>query len=101
MDATTIQPPAKIQKLLDHAAQLGLTVEFNDCGSGGWGRYTWAISSGKDYDRDRIWIYWSGPGANGGRTGIRLYRPYARRKPSRVTKQTVAGACSWMRVLAS
>lgn len=85
--------PAKIQALLDYATKHGMVVEFDTK------LVCWEIRSGKPLDRDRIWVYWNGPGANGGRTSINLYRPYAKRKPSRMTKLTFKSARTWVWVL--
>lgn len=96
MDATTARIPAKIQNLLDYAVERGMIVEPVDERKG---RFCWTLRSNQTLDCDRIWIFWDGPGPNGGRTGIKLYRPFARRQPSRVTNLTFQRARSWVRIL--
>lgn len=98
---TALLAPDKIQSLLDYAAKLGMMVEFEaDTRPERYmDQYCWTIGSGKPNDHDRIWIFWNGPGPNGGRTGVVLYRPFAKRKPSVTTKLTFNRARSWMRIL--
>lgn len=95
----TIEPlaPERIEKLLALAAELGMVVEFTEYESG---CCCWTISSGKHLDFDKVWVYWWGPGPNGGRAKIKRYCPFARRKPSRITNLTFRDARTWMRILA-
>jgi hypothetical protein len=89
--------PERVQKILDLAVELGMTVEFDDSYRDA---YVWTIGSGKHLDFDRVFIYWWGPGPNGGRTAIKRYSPFARRRPSRLTNLTFRGARQWLRILA-
>lgn len=94
---TTADPaPERVQKLISLAVELGMTVEFDDSHRDA---YIWTLGSGKHADFDRIFVYWWGPGPNGGRTAIKRYCPFARRKPSRLTNMTFRSARQWMRIL--
>jgi hypothetical protein len=99
MDAGTVTTldlaPERVQNLIRYAVELGMVVELDERGN----RYCWSVKSSQVLDCDRIWVFWDGPGPNGGRTGIKLYRPFARRQPSRVTNRTFREAWSWMRIL--
>lgn len=102
MNATTaLLAPDRIQKLLDYATERGMIVEFEaDTRSERYrDQYCWVLKTADPTDFDRIWIFWDGPGANGGRTDIKLYRPFARRKPSRMVNLTFQRARSWIRIL--
>jgi len=88
--------PERVQELLAYAAELGMVVEFDQSQTK---RYCWSLKSSQILDCDRIWVFWDGPGPNGGRTGIKLYRPYARRQPSRIINLTFKRARSWVRIL--
>lgn len=90
--------PRRVLDLLAQATKLGMSVEFDDTRPS---QYCWTISSGKPYDRDQVWIFWSGPGPNGGRTSVQRYQPHARRKASRVTKMSYSQAQRWLRILAT
>jgi hypothetical protein len=106
MSTTTITTadlaPDRILNLVRYATELGMVVEFETDTREGRYRdaYMWVIKSGKPNDHDQVWVYWSGPGANGGRTSITRYCPFARRQPSRTTKMTFRQARSWLGILA-
>jgi hypothetical protein len=87
--------PERVQSLLRYAAELGMVVEFDESRVN---RYCWTLRTSQVLDCDCIWVFWDGPGPNGGRTGIKLYRPFARRQPSRITNLTFKRARSWVRI---
>jgi len=99
-DFTATTAPTKVQRLLDSAAERGLSVTYDGSVNGSLTTsHTWTIKSGASHDRDALWLYWHA-GPNGGSLAIDYYQPdrgAGRSNAKRITRRQAHQQMQWMR----